>query len=245
MIKTQGIIIGIIPYSESSLILKIQSRELANISILAKGWRKKPEPLLRFCEYDFCVLAPKEEGLFLLKEAALQRDLSQYPSTSTWAAAEAGAELISKFLIPQDEAGKYYQLLLNYLIYLQNLEINGILIFWRLFSRTLIFMGIDPSFSSCAICATQSPAFAFNGFGETICEHCHLALKHQDQYTPLSSDARKILELLPEIGAHIHDQEPRLEVVGELNRLFISYFEAHQKQTLKLKSLSVLSQFYK
>ncbi len=244
MIKTHGIIIGIIPYSESSLILKVQSRDIAHVSIIAKGWRKKPDPLLRFCEYEFGLFEPKEEGLYLLKEADLLQDYSRYPTTSTWAAAEAGAELISKILIPASEAQLYYEILQKYLVYLQKLETNGILIFWRLFMRLLKLMGIEPDLSSCGMCGEPAPAYAFNGSAEIICRDCYVALNNREQYYALSRKARDILALLPEIGMHLCEAEPSQEVVGELNRLFLAYYTAHQKQTPKLKSLSVLSQFY-
>lgn len=244
MNKSIGIILGLIPYSESSQILKVFNAEKAQISVIAKGWRKKQEPLLRFGEYEFNLFEPKEEGLYILKEAGLLQDFSQYPSTSTWATAEAGAELLSKILISASEAGEYYALLHNYLSYLQKLENNAILIFWRLFLRVFKLMGINPELNKCSICGSDDGPAAFSGASETICKSCFSQVINRDYYVALSLEERNILSLLPEIGKHLDSIIPDAEAVNKLNAFFLAYYSAQQKQTLKLKSLSVLSQFY-
>ncbi|MCK9558367.1 MAG: DNA repair protein RecO [Candidatus Cloacimonetes bacterium] len=244
MIKTNGIILGLIPFSESSQILRIFSAERAQISIIAKGWLKKQEPLLRFAEYEFNLYEPKEEGLYILKEAVLLQDYSQYPSTSTWAAAEAGAELISKILISGAEAGDYYTLLKDYLGYLQKLDSNAILIFWRLLLKIFKLLGINIELNRCCVCNTVSGPAGFSGASEIICETCIQQISNRDYYTVLSPAERRILSLLPEIGKHLDTIKPDAETVNKLNGFFLAYYTAQQKQTLTLKSLSVLSQFY-
>ncbi|MCD8480583.1 MAG: hypothetical protein LRZ88_10430 [Candidatus Cloacimonetes bacterium] len=85
------------------------SPELGQISLIAKGIRKKEEPLLRLWEYELNLLEPKEEGLYLLKEAKERKDYSSYPEVATWAAADAGAELLAQIIIPQPEAAPVLQ----------------------------------------------------------------------------------------------------------------------------------------
>ena len=244
MTKSLGIAIELIPYSESSYIIKALTREKAQISIIAKGWRKKKEPLLRFVEYDFCLLEPKEEGLYTLKELCLVKDFSNYPSSATWAAAEAGAELISKIIFPISEAVDYYTLLRDYLAYLQKLHHNAILIFWRLISRIFKMMGINMDLDLCDICQSPSTPAALGQSGNLICMSCYQQSLDTGEYLPLSATARQVLSLLPQIGNHVENIKLDKGVIQELNKVFLDYYSAHNKQTLKLKSLSVLSQFY-
>jgi DNA repair protein RecO len=244
VIKTTGIILSIIPYSETSLIFKVLAWDKAQISILAKGWRKKSEPLLKNWEYAFILYEPKNEGLYLLKEAGALRDFSAFPSAATWAAAECGIELISKIIIAPAEAQNYYTLLREYLSYLEKVEVGGILIFWRLMHRVLRMMGIGIRFCHCDICQSQSEPMAMNAAGDLICAECYHSLAPDGQYQILSPMAREVLQLLPEIGNHLSALKLNRDVIDELNRLFFAYYAAHQKQTLKLKSLSVLIQFY-
>ena len=245
MIKCMGIVLSIFPYSESSLILKVLSWDRAQISIIAKGWRKKQQPILRFMEYEFTLYEPKEEGLYLLKELCPGKDYSSYASTSTWAAAEAGAELCAKIIIPVNDSKQYYTLLTQYLEYIAPLQENAILIFWRLMLRLFIMMGIGIRLQCCDSCCKAKEPFAYDASGEIICQDCLQKLSWSDRYTPLSPTSKKVLRLLPEIANHLQDSRLTHCDVSEINQLFLSYYSAHQKQTLKLKSLSVLSQFYR
>lgn len=244
MIKTLGIISSIIPFGDTSLILKALSWDKGQISILAKGWRKKQEPVLRFCEYEFTLYEPKEEGLHLLKEASVLQDFTQYPSTEIWAAAEAGVELLSKIIIPSNESHDYYTVQREYLAYLQKTRINGILIFWRLFLRVFKLLGIESQLNTCRICGSKRALYAIDNVAGHICQECFGDLSESGQYTLLSQDATEILRLLPEIGMHLDRIKVSTVAVSELNRYFLQYYQVHQKQTLKLKSLSVLCQFY-
>jgi DNA repair protein RecO len=244
MIKERAIVISIIPYGETSQILRVIAQNKAHIAIMAKGWRKKQEPVLRFCEYEFNLTEPKEEGLYFLNEANFLEDFSSYPTTSTWAAAEAGAELISNILISNHEAEDYFLLLRNYLSYLKNIPNNGILLFWRLFLRIFMLLGISPEIGRCSICGQNKSRIAANNDAELICADCFESLANPAHYTLLQKNTIDILDKLPQIGNHLESTSLNRSTVSEINKLFTSYYSAHQKQTLKLKSLSVLSQFY-
>jgi coenzyme F420-reducing hydrogenase delta subunit len=86
--------------------------------------------------------------------------------------------------------------------------------------------------------------YAIDNAAGHICQECFGDLSESGQYTLLSQDATEILRLLPEIGMHLDRIKVSTVAVSELNRYFLQYYQVHQKQTLKLKSLSVLCQFY-
>jgi hypothetical protein len=60
----------------------------------------------------------------------------------------------------------------------------------------------------------------------------------------LSPNSSKILQLLPEISRHLQELKLCRKDLIEINTIFEGYWLAHHKQALKLKSLSVLVQFY-
>ena len=239
---TRAIISSIIPYSESSLICKVLTEQHGNISIIAKGIRKQKQILSRLWEYELNLSEPKEEGLYLLKEAREQRDFSSYPSSETWAAAECGIELLSNLLIPASEAEEYYALLCNYLGYLQGVSKNAILLLWRLFLRVFQMNGIRMEIKLCSQCHCDKAIMGCTRSGELICMECYQAAP--GTYLQLNPLSTRILDLLPEIGKHLNVLSLNRQVVNELNDLFRDYYQFHHKQKLRLKSLSVLSQYY-
>ena len=122
--KLLAILIKQSQYSESSLILQFFTRQQGMVSVIAKGIRKKSEKqqLLPLCEYELIAYEPKEQGLWLFSEANITRNFSAYPSSSTWAAAETGLELISHLIISQEDIATIYDLTISYLDYLKKVE---------------------------------------------------------------------------------------------------------------------------
>ena len=176
----------------------------------------------------------------MLKESREIQDYSRFPSTSTWVVADAGLEFLGNILIPAHEAQEYYALMLSYLGYLQNVSQNAIFILWRLMLRVYQLLGIGAELNFCMACHSQSAPMAFDASGRVYCAKCLPQVKAK----PFSPQAREILRLLPEIANHLDAFQPDRGVIAEINELFSAYFFAQYKKTLKLKSLSVLSQFY-
>lgn len=244
MIKSIGLILNTYPYSESSLILKVITWDHGLISIIAKGIRRKQGSLTRFGEYEFQLYPPKEEGLYLLKDHSLIRDFSTYPSPQSWTVADCGLELFSKILYPQPDNREYYTLITEYLKYLQKTKHNGILIFWRMFSRLLRLMGVPLNLSTCAICNQKQALIAYNPSGELICNDCKMNLPFEHGFRALNPNAQNIITLLPEIGNHLSEIKITQKDITQINELFLFHYAAMQKHNLKLKSLNVLCQFY-
>ena len=246
--KLLAILIKQSQYSESSLILQFFTRQQGMISVIAKGIRKKNEKqqLLPLCEYELIAYEPKEPGLWLFSEANITRNFSVYPSSATWAAAETGLELISHLIISQEDIATIYDLTISYLEYLKKVEKNAILIFWRFLNRITILSGIGNPLSYCCLC--KNPLDVPNAYLKTkggfVCEKCLPEINPDNALMILSPPARNILTLLPEIAIYLEDIKINRAVVNEINTVFALYWEAHHKQTLHLKGLSVLAQFY-
>lgn len=241
IVKTEGIIVSIIPFSESSQICKALCRDAGNVSFIAKGIRKKTEGIHRMWEYELGLTEPKEEGLFLLKDLREMRDYDQYPSPSTWAAADCGAELLTQIIIPKSESAVYYALLKTYLDYLKTVSSGGIFLFWRLIIRLYILLGIDLDVRECTLCKVQGKMVGHAKSGDLYCASCYTGAGPQT--IPFSGEAASILYALPEIANHYQDLTVTRAAAREISAFFADYYYQHYKQTLKLMSLNVLMQF--
>ena len=239
--KTEGIVVSIIPYSESSQICRVLTRDAGNISFIAKGIRKKAEGIHRMWEYEFGLMEPKEEGLYLLKDLRELTDYNQYPSSCTWAAADCGAELLTQIIIPKNESAVYYALLKTYLDYLKKVQGGGILLFWRLMIRLYILLGIDLDVRECSFCKSQGKIVGHTKSGDLCSSSCYATAG--SQIVPFGAEAASILHDLPEIAHHYRDMAVSRGAAKEISGFFSDYFYQHYKQTLKLRSLSVLIQF--
>ncbi|MEN6444964.1 MAG: DNA repair protein RecO [Candidatus Cloacimonas sp.] len=246
--KLRAILVKQSKYSESSLILQFFSREFGHIGVLAKGILKNNEKqqLLPLCEYELIAYEPKEQGLWLFSEAFLIRDFSVYANSATWTAAETCLELVSQLIISQEDIATIYDLTISCLTYLQKVNNNAILIFWRFLNRITILSGIGNPLSYCCLCKKplSVPIAYLKTKGGLVCEKCLPEINPDNALMILSPPARNILTLLPEIANHLEDIKINRAVVNEINTVFELYWQAHHKQALHLKGLSVLAQFY-
>lgn len=238
--KCIAIIANSLPYGDSSQICQAFSPQLGAFSLIAKGIRQKNCALQKMCEYELNLHPPREEGLYLLKDAWLKRDYSGFESTESWVAADCGLELLSKIMISEPEAPEYYRLLADYLGYLQKVKRNSIFIFWRFFLRIFRFLGIPLEPEYCTICSASQGIVAFDHSGAIYCKYCC----NSQHLLSLSSTAQKLWQALPSIARHLDDISPDRASLNQINSLLLNYMAAQHKKSFQLKSLKVLMQFY-
>ncbi len=245
-VKDNSIILKCSPYGESSLIVHALCRQLGSISFIAKGQRQKASspPFLPLCEYELTLYEPLEAGLYLFVEASLRVERN-YPDPKCWSTALCGSELISHLMVSADEHGLYYHLLSEYLDYLAKLLGEPLPIFWRLVHRVMQLQGLKLELDVCSTCGKlASPIAYLKKDASLICEQCARLDYSQDEMQRFSTEARELLCQLPRIGNYLIELKLSRPVVRELNEYFAAYYQAHTHQTLKLKSLSVLEQYY-
>ncbi|MDD4310677.1 MAG: DNA repair protein RecO [Candidatus Cloacimonetes bacterium] len=245
--KTLGILAKQINYSDSSLVLTFFTREYGVIGVLAKGQRKntEKEQLVNLCEYDLVLYEPRESGLWLMGEYSLTRDFGLYAHPDTWSAAECGMELTSQLFISPEEHKVIYSLLLSYLDYLTKVKKNAILIYWRYFLRIIRHSGIGSPFDNCCYCHEANSTLVALEQANTglVCSKCFLEAGYSSA-KKLSDKSALVIALLPRIGFELDTLTLGKQEVIEINQILENYWSNHHKQTLKLKSLSVLIQFY-
>lgn len=245
-LKDRAFLIKSIPYSDSSLILKAFGHEHGQLSLLAKGIRSKPQASLLnpLCLYEFSFYEPRESGLCLLAELSLVKEFDFTDRIEVWTAAECALELYSQLIIPAEESVAYFELLRNYLVYLDSLQTNAVLIWWRFLLRVFRMLGIPCDTQACSSCGGKALKAWDKGSGKLFCDECWNALPDLQNRELLSPVSAMVLSLMPVIGEHLSTLKLDRNSVSSLNELFARYYHAHFHKALRLRGLDVLEQFY-
>lgn len=246
-VKTPAVLARIMEYGDTSLILKVFSRDYGYISLIAKGIRKKQDSSLLspLNEYEFTMYEPQEQGLFLLSEFSLLAECGLAANPQLWAAAQCALELLSQLLIASDENPAYYQLLTRYLEFLDRSKIDPAMLWWRFLLRVMKLMGTPLDTKTCSLCqASTQPVSAWRkGSAELVCVQCLDPLQKSDALELLSPQSSLLLNKLDQLY-ETETIKPTRHSLHQLNQLFAAYYQSHYNKTLKLKSLGVLEQFY-
>lgn len=246
LIKDTATILNTHPYSDSSLIIKAIGKEQGIIDIIAKGIRKQSDSFIlqALNDYELTLYTPREGSLHLLKESSLILE-RHYPNSKNWATALCGAELMQKLIISGDEHLLYFELLGSFLNFLLNLDAEPLPVFWRLQNRIIHLQGLALKTCICSSCKAQKLAAAYTTHdAQLYCHECTNELTLPKDLHIFSEEAARILFHLDHIGNHLSEIRLSKSTIQEINDFFADFYLAHNRKTLKLKSLSVLEQFY-
>lgn len=242
-VKLTAIVLRTTRYSESSVVIHAFSETQGSITILAKGIRKKPEfPLIqRLNELEFILYEPAENGMFLYAECSLNRVFARTDSVMNMACAEAGVELVSHLMLPLEEIGVVYRLLVTYLEYIRNITKNEVAVFWRFCLRIMREMGVPLNLRHCGRCHTAdvTPAGYDDKHGMPVCEKC---LRTIYNLRPFSIPARRLLYMLPEIGRHLDNLAIGYKEAEEINEFLLRYLSDRFHKHFSLNSMHVALQ---
>ncbi len=237
----QGIILQKTIYRETSLICEILTNEAGKIKLLAKGIRKPGNPnyglLQVLSEIEFSAYRNKTSEWHILKTAELKRTFEN-GHLQTTSVLQAGGELFSQLVIPENEAETYFRLLQNYLSYTQEIKKNAIALFWRLLIRIYKLNGISPDYDHCAICGKGMPEISgYNlqkkGF---VCSGCN-SPQREAMTINFSSEEQKLLKILPCIGNYLDDLEISALAAENLTQALLKHLNLHFSDHFHLKSL--------
>lgn len=241
-IKTNCYLIKKQPYSESSVLMQVFSDCEGMTSVLAKGLRKSKQHqdfLLNVLnEYEFVLSAASNSGIHVLTEMSL---VSEYPTDlplETWSAAQAGAEILTKLILPEDEIPLFYKALKQYLDYLKSVSANPLAIFWRYLLHLYKLLGIPVNLNQCSICHAEmtKPLGYSADTGQLLCSKCFSA---QEEAFLLQPEESNILMLLPVIGNYLNDLTILPENNKRLNHFFLNYISQQFHKNIRLNSLQI------
>lgn len=246
-ITDRAIIVKVTNFSETSLIVRCLTANNGFISFLAKGLRKAQDKiqLISLFEYELNLYSPREQGLYLFSDANLISENTIYTHPETWAAADAGIELLEHLMIPPEEFGTYYELVKSYLAYLERVNKNSILILWRFWIRVFKLSGVDFDPLLCSNCHQNGESVSSfdQNSGSLLCAACSPD-DPSDSLQKLSPAARELLTQMTVIGSLLDTIKLNKAVVIEINELLSGWWESHFHESLHIRSLSVLVQFY-
>ena len=202
--QTDALVLRIYPWSETSCIASIYTRDFGKLSVLAKGARRPKSPfeaaldLLSICRVVFI---PKSgDALDLLTEAKLLRryragaaDLLRLYS------GYYVAELLDRLTDKGDEQAELFELAESTLLALANPDLELRAIVLRLELQMLRMVGHLPSWRMCAQCGDDVPIIENATFGwlasGVLCERCRIGSRHMLQ---LAGQVRETLEQFSE-----------------------------------------------
>lgn len=242
-IKTNCILLKKQPYSESSVILQVFSDTQGLISVLCKGIRKhkqhKDYLLNVLNEYELIITSGSQSGLHTLTELSLIKEYPADLTLETWFNAQAGAEILTRLLLPHDEIPLFYKALSQYLDYLVNTPENSIAIFWRYLLHIDKLLGVPINLKECSVCHKEMPrpaGFAADS-GRLVCHNCLPSLPSSITFT---AESANILMLLPVIGNYLQDIVINNQTAIQLNNFFLNYLSLQFHKPIHLNSLQYI-----
>ncbi len=198
--QTDAIILRVYPWSETSCIANIYTRDFGKLSVLAKGARRPKSPfeaaldLLSICRVVF--ISKSSDALDILTEAKLQKRFRA--GSRDLLRLYAGyyvAELIDRLTDKGDRQPEIFQLAVATLQTLEHAQFDVRAIVLRFELQMLRLVGQLPSWKRCAQCgqdACQTDWVVFSALaGGVLCDDCRAGAR---QTLRIASAARDTLE---------------------------------------------------
>lgn len=191
METSEAIVLRVYPWSETSCIANLYTREHGKLSLLAKGARRPKSPfeaaldLLSICRVVF--LAKSSDALDILTEARLERRFRV--ASMDLLRLNCGyyvAELTDRLTDKGDQQAEIYDLAKDTLIALENMELEPRAIVLRFELQILRMLGHLPSWQRCVHCGKSISSHAADG--EDRQTALHPAQKQRNQ-TESTSDS--------------------------------------------------------
>lgn len=182
-LKSPGLILKKTPFSDSSLILKVYTRESGLITMIAKGAKRaksKYHGLLDFFTLDqFVYPAKSKSEIHTLLEAGLIRDFRRLKSDpARQSLAHVFLELYLKYVPEPAQSHPHFELLLERLERIDEAEprsFDPVLELCDFLLGLCAVSGFSPQFSECAHCGRNDLAFRVRldpDLGGPVCTAC-------------------------------------------------------------------------
>ncbi|MEM8735397.1 MAG: DNA repair protein RecO [Planctomycetota bacterium] len=200
---TQAIVIRAFPWSETSVIATLFTRDVGKISVLAKGARRPKSPfeaaldLLSICNVVF--IGKSSDSLDVLTEAKLQKRFrAGAQSLLRLYAGYYIAELVDKMTDKNDRLPEVFALAKSSLASLEDSKCDPRAIVLRCELQLLRMLGHLPSFSQCVQCSRPVGLAAEDNegwvlfstwSGGMVCDGCRASAK---QITRLSNSVQEL-----------------------------------------------------
>lgn len=184
-VNVTGLVIGDYDYKESSKILRIFTRELGIISVMARG-AKRPKSKLQnlsslYCLAEYSLVKRKDfyyldEGKIITINLHLRNDIKSLYS------AQLCIELINKSLLEDQISPDLFDLLVKTIEYLGQTD-NKLRLVSMFVIKYISMIGYRPELMTCAICkkTPRDVGFSIQAGGITCLDHGQAATYLKDE----------------------------------------------------------------
>jgi DNA repair protein RecO (recombination protein O) len=242
--KSQGLILRVIPFRDTSKVVTVYSAERGAVSLLAKGVRG-PKPrfgaaLEIFALSDLVFYHRDSRDLQLLAEATLlEAHLGLCRDPLRYAYGGAVLEFLLRVLRGPEAPGRLYDLSLRALEVLESCPGAALAPVFRAFElKAVSFLGHRPELYRCVECgreATGEPEGFSPRLGGLICAACE---EHVQDAQPLRPPAWGLFRrLLTSTLATLESDPPSTGETAALGRVLESFFFAHLERYEPLRAL--------
>lgn len=177
MIKTEGIILSEIKFKETSKILKVYTKKLGKISVMAQGACRPKSPLIAssqpFAQVEFHLRAGR--NMYYISQADLVK--SFYSIREDMERLTYGfyiLELLDKSTPDEEENEKLFLLLEKALDHLSNMDKDYLKFISAYELKYISFIGYRPHLDACVVCnqALSGKLKFSNELGGILCGQC-------------------------------------------------------------------------
>ena len=236
--KVKGIIISEKPYSETSKLINVFTKEYGIVGILAKGAKRLKSPLrsvtskLTYGYFQFNYKESKLSNLICVDVInpfnEIKNDLLKISYSSYL------LELTSQ-VIKQSNDKEIFSLLEESLLKIED-GFDPVIITNILELKYLDYLGIKPELNSCAVCGSTKVLTVSTSKGGFICSNCHTNEKIVDKKTI------KILRMLylvdiSKISKISLSEETKNNIDNFINEYYDKYAGLYLKSKKFLKSI--------
>lgn len=182
-VKSPGLILKKVPFSDSSLILKVFTRESGLITLMAKGAKRQKSKfhgLLDFFTLDQFIYPEKSKtDIHILMEAGLIRDFPRLKADpARQSLGHVFMELYLKYMSEPEQSHPHYELLLERLEQLDEASGPGfdpVLHLCDFLLGLCALSGFSPQFTECVQCGRKAEGFRVRldpDLGGPVCAAC-------------------------------------------------------------------------
>ncbi len=232
VIEVEGLVIDEKPYSETSKILNIITKEKGVIGVLAKGAKRLKSPLRSVTErfsYAKFNISYKDNKLSTLISADIINPLFNIKKDIKKLSYLNFLSELTSLVIKQNNDKRIYDIFISAVLKIEE-GFDPSLITNILEIKYLFFLGVAPKLNGCVVCGSQKVVTISSYKGGFVCKN------HVDGEYIVSDKTIKLIRVLEYVDiSKITKLEVKDEVKKEINDFLDDYYDRYTGLYLKSK----------
>ena len=232
--KVEGIVLNEKPYSETSKIINVITKEHGIVGILAKGalnLKSELRSVTAKLTYGYFYIYYKENKLSTLKSVDIIDSLKFIKKDLTKISFASYLIDLASQVMKQNNNELVYQLLVQSLLKI-NEGYDPLVITNILELKYLDYLGIMPILDSCSICGSKKDIITISSYrGGYVCKKCHT------NEIIVNLKTIKLIRMFYYVNiSNITNLNISVEIKNEINKFLSDYYDRYTGLYLKSKS---------